>query len=277
MLHGTSRSPSEPGAGTRDDRTNAQASAPCHPLDRAIAGDAPQRARPQGMSVTTAQARGCLRDLRHWRPSGRETRLHPGPVREKTLQHRAALRHLLGMTGLARDAAMATTTVRLAAAGDAVAFARIVAAYHGDMTRVAYVVSGGDQEMADDAVQAAWSVAWQKLGSLRDPERLKSWLVSVAANEARQACRRQRRRAVVEIEMDPPDGVARDPADRAAALDLEDALRHLSADERALLALRYEAGLDSAEIGALAGRPAATVRWRLARLRDRLRRELSDA
>ena len=181
------------------------------------------------------------------------------------------------MTGLARDAATATSTIRQAAAGDTVAFARIVAAYHGDMTRVAYVVSGGDQELADDAVQAAWSVAWQKLGSLRDPERLKSWLVSVAANEARQASRRRRRRAVVEIEVDPPDGVARDPADRAAALDLEDALRHLSADERALLALRYEAGLDSAEIGALAGRPAATVRWRLARLRDRLRKELSDA
>jgi hypothetical protein len=54
------------------------------------------------------------------------------------------------MTGLARDAAMAATTVRLAAAGDTVAFARIVSAYHADMTRVAYVVAGGDQELADD-------------------------------------------------------------------------------------------------------------------------------
>ena len=172
---------------------------------------------------------------------------------------------------------MATTTIRLAAAGDTVAFARIVAAFHGDMTRVAYVVSGGDQDIADDAVQAAWSIAWRKLGSLRDPDRLKPWLVSVAANEARQACRRQRRRAVVEIDVDTQDGYARDPADRAEVLDLEHALRHLSPDERALLALRYEAGLDSSEIGALAGRPASTVRWRLARLLARLRKELSDA
>ena len=43
-----------------------------------------------------------------------------------------------------------------------------------------------------------------ELGSLRDPDRLKPWLVSVAANEARQACRRQRRRALVEIDVDPP-------------------------------------------------------------------------
>ena len=51
------------------------------------------------------------------------------------------------------------------------AFARIVAAYHGDMLRVAYVVAGGDQDLADDAVQAAWSVAWRKLGSVRDLQR----------------------------------------------------------------------------------------------------------
>ena len=181
------------------------------------------------------------------------------------------------MAGFARGAAMASTTVQLAAAGDAVAFARIVAAHHADMTRVAYVVAGGDQDLAADAVQAAWAIAWRKLGSLRDPERLKPWLISVAANEARQACRRQRRRAVVEIDVGVADPTGRDPAERAGALDLEHALRHLSADDRALLALRFEAGFDSSEIGALAGRPAATIRWRLARLLARLRKELSDA
>lgn len=182
---------------------------------------------------------------------------------------------------MAREATLALSTVHLAAAGDTVAFARIVAMYHADMTRVAYVVAGGDQSVADDAVQAAWSVAWRKLGTLRDPERLKSWLVSVAANEARQACRRQRRWNVVQLDVAEidPEGCGpelSDPADRADELDLECALRHLSPDERALLALRYEAGLDSSEIGTMTGRPAATVRWRLARLLTRLRKELSD-
>jgi RNA polymerase sigma-70 factor (ECF subfamily) len=177
----------------------------------------------------------------------------------------------------AREAAMATSAIREAAAGDAVAFARIVDAYHADMIRVAYVVSGGSQELADDAVQAAWTVAWRKIGSLRDPTRLKSWLVSVAANEARQLCRRQRRRAVVELDLGTSDPGVADPADHADDVDLHRALDRLSADERALLALRYEAGLDSTEIGALAGRPASTIRWRLARLVARLRKELADA
>ncbi|MGZ6296804.1 MAG: RNA polymerase sigma factor, partial [Candidatus Limnocylindrales bacterium] len=67
---------------------------------------------------------------------------------------------------IARDVSTAAATVQLAAAGDTVAFARIVTAYHADMIRVAYVVSGGRQDIADDAVQSAWSVAWRKLGSL---------------------------------------------------------------------------------------------------------------
>ena len=51
-------------------------------------------------------------------------------------------------------------------------------------------------------------------GSLRDPERLKPWLVSVAANEARSVPRR-RRAAVVEIDGRDPAG--RDPADQRRA------------------------------------------------------------
>jgi RNA polymerase sigma-70 factor (ECF subfamily) len=186
------------------------------------------------------------------------------------------------MNVIARDAASASSIVRLAAAGDTIAFARIVAAYHADMIRVAYVVSGGSQDVADDAVQAAWAVTWRKLGSLRDPDRLKPWLVSVAANEARQLVRRGRTGHVVRIDLDGVDpGLADpgepDPADRAGALDLEGALRRLAPGERALLAMRYEAGLDSTQIAAVTGRPAATVRWRLARIRARLREELSDA
>jgi len=185
------------------------------------------------------------------------------------------------MTGIARDAALASSIVELAVAGDTVAFARIVAAYHADLVRVAFVVSGGSQDIADEAVQGAWSIAWRRLASLRDPQRLKPWLLSVAANEARRQCRRERRWNLIPVdvtEIDPAGrgSAATDPADRAGELDLERALGHLSADERSLLALRYEAGLDSSEIAAIEGRPAATVRWRLARLRDRLRKELTD-
>jgi len=184
------------------------------------------------------------------------------------------------MEGIARSAAT-TSVVARAVTGDRAAFARIVATHHADMIRVAYVVAGGDQETADDAVQSAWLVAWRKLGTLRDPGQLKRWLVAIAANEARQLCRKQRRVSVIQVDVawaGPAVTMGResDPAEHSELLDLQDAVRRLKPDERALLALRYEAGLDSREIGRVFGRPAATVRWRLARLASKLRRELRD-
>jgi RNA polymerase sigma-70 factor (ECF subfamily) len=166
-----------------------------------------------------------------------------------------------------------------AAAGDEDAFARIVAAYHDDMVRVAYLVTC-DVDLAQDAVQSGWSIAWRKLTSLRDPDRLRPWLVSIAANEARQLLRKRSRRMVVEITVDEQadDSEARGARtdDRERQLDLINALGWLSAEDRAVVAMRFALGLSSTEIGRAIGLSAPGVRSRLARSLERLRKELSD-
>jgi RNA polymerase sigma factor (sigma-70 family) len=168
---------------------------------------------------------------------------------------------------------IAATTVAQAAAGDADAFARIVAAHHDHMARVCFVICG-DTDLAQDAVQSAWPIAWQKLGSLRDPERIRPWLVTIAANEARQLARRRRRHRIVEIEVADIGSHQGDPQGRSGALDLGVALRRLSPDDLAILSLRHVAGLDATEIGQAIGMSASGVRSRLARLLARLRTEL---
>lgn len=101
------------------------------------------------------------------------------------------------MTGLTAAGTMAATLTQ-AIAGDEAAFARIVAAYHADMVRVAYGICG-EREASLDAVQAAWVIAWRKLRAIREPEHLRGWLVAVAANEARHVARRRRSTTVIEI------------------------------------------------------------------------------
>jgi hypothetical protein len=96
------------------------------------------------------------------------------------------------------DASIAESTVRLAARGDSVAFARLVADHNASMARVASFFTS-DADAATEAVQAAWTIAWRKLGDVRDPARVGLWLVSVAANEARRLVRQQRRRTIVEV------------------------------------------------------------------------------
>ena len=179
------------------------------------------------------------------------------------------------MTGLTTTGTM-TAALQQAVAGDEAAFARIVAAYHPDMVRVAYGICG-DQDLALDAVQAAWLIAWRKLRAVREPEHLRSWLIAVAANEARHIVRRRRPGRVVEIQVDPADPVAVDSPAEIRRLDLVNALRRLSPDERSLIALRYGAQLDSSEIAPLLGISASGVRARLMRVMGRLRKELDDA
>ena len=176
---------------------------------------------------------------------------------------------------LAVPGTLAASIVALAAAGDAVAFARIVAAHHDDMARVCFVVCG-DQDMAQDAVQAAWPIAWRKLKTLREPANLRPWLVTIAANEARQAMRQQRRRPVVQIEVADVGSDIHDPAGRAAQADLATALGRLSPDDRLVLALRHVSGFDATEIGRALGISASGVRSRLERAAARLRSELGD-
>lgn len=179
------------------------------------------------------------------------------------------------MSRIASDTALGRSDVELAAEGDELAFARLIDAHHVEMIRLAYVVTG-DAALAEDAVQTAWVNAWRKLPSVRDPARIRAWLLSIVANEARQIVRRRRRVRV--IELDPELLAARsDPAEAIARIDLVRALAHLSSDDRSLMALRYVLGFDAIEIGVVRGQSASGIRARLSRLTARLRRELSDA
>jgi len=169
-----------------------------------------------------------------------------------------------------------TDVVAAAAAGDEIAFRRIIAAHSEDMRRVCLAFSG-DPSVAEEATQAAWLIAWRKLDRVASPEQLRPWLVSVAVNEAKHLLRTRRRHVRIEASRDPadaPGGI--DPETGIAGVDLRAALLRLDADDRALLVMRYGAGFDSNELAAATGKKPAAIRQRLKRLVDRLREDLSD-
>ena len=159
-----------------------------------------------------------------------------------------------------------------AATGDRAAFTALVATHHADMLRLAGVIVG-DPDIARDAVQSAWQHAWTGLRRMRDHDRIRPWLLSIAANEARQILRR--RRPAEPIPEDMLAGIS-DPVDHFVDLDLKAAIDRLDPADRELLGLRYVLGFNSVELGTQFGLSPEGVRSRLKKLIDRLRSELTD-
>ena len=174
------------------------------------------------------------------------------------------------------EALFTVSAVSRAAAGDETACAWLEHEHYLPMQRAAYALTH-DVDLAREATQIAWIKAWPRLGSLHQPERVRQWLVAIAANEARQLLRGQHRRAVHEAELGDDDADAGDPACRIEVMDLVGAVRRLSPDDQSLLAMRFTAGLHSSQIGQQSGLTASGVRSRIARLLERLRSDLDEA
>jgi RNA polymerase sigma factor (sigma-70 family) len=159
-------------------------------------------------------------------------------------------------------------------AGDSLpAFADVVAEHHSDMVRLAYGMMG-QLDLADDVVQSAWAAAWQHRGQLRDPAKLRGWLLTITANQARKALRSQAVSRWLPLVGEPRAASVR--AEVEGTLDLVAALQRLAPRDRLIVLMRYGLGESSAEIGLQVGLSDSGVRVRLSRVLVQLRGYLDD-
>lgn len=136
--------------------------------------------------------------------------------------------------------------------------------------RAVYAYTGGQRDLADDAVAEAVARAIQYDSAIRRPE---AWLYRTAFRIA--AAELRRTGSLAELE-EHESGEVRDIAD------LRLALRKLSPNQRAAVYLHYQADMPVREVARLMGTSVATVKVHLYRGRRRLREllgteEMEDA
>jgi len=136
--------------------------------------------------------------------------------------------------------------------------------------RLAYRYATNPSE-AEDIAQDALLRAWRRRATLRDSGRRDQWLATIVRNEAfRQHARiRPDPTATIELQEGEEDERVVGTDER---VDLHAALRRLSDRDRSLLAMRYQEDLTQAAIATRLGIPEGTVKVRLHRARDKLRR-----
>jgi RNA polymerase sigma-70 factor (ECF subfamily) len=154
----------------------------------------------------------------------------------------------------------------------------------------------GSEASADDALQAGLLSAYRSLDRVA-PTNLRGWFVRIVENAARDLMRRERRHPTLpfasetheetgeganreRIAAEPQAGAASDPAQRAEVSELAATLATALAtipEERRRAILLYDVdGYDYAEIAELTGVSVGTIKSRISRGREELRRLLAD-
>ena len=165
---------------------------------------------------------------------------------------------------------------RASAAGDTRAFAAIYDRY---ADRLHDFCAGmlADRDGAADCVQDVFCIAATELPKLRDPDRLRPWLYSIARNEALRRIR-QRRRETPSEELPETESAEPGPETLAARLELgdliADAAGGLSDRDRAVLELAFRHGLNGPCLAEALGISPTNANTVVHRLRETIQRSL---
>ena len=165
-------------------------------------------------------------------------------------------------------------------AGDRERFGELVESHKAAVWGViARFLSNPDD--AREVFQETWLRALERLQSLRDPDRMRSWLFSIALNQCRSRHRAQKhlrlpsRRGEAEAE---PVADELGPAEALVRRDEEaclfEAIAGLPTRQREVLELRLSGGLNHAEIAAVLGIREDNARANLYQAMRRLKAEL---
>jgi RNA polymerase sigma-70 factor (ECF subfamily) len=145
------------------------------------------------------------------------------------------------------------------------AFVQQIDACGDKLYRLAYTLLRSDAD-CKDALQEAALRAWEKRGSLRDESRFAPWVMRILLHECYALLRKRRRSVPLELAPElstpPPDGT------------LSQALQALPEKLRLPLVLCYANGMTYAEVAEVLHLPHSTVRGRIHRAKQQLRKEL---
>jgi RNA polymerase sigma-70 factor (ECF subfamily) len=122
---------------------------------------------------------------------------------------------------------------------------------------------------AEDVAQDTYLIGRRRLGQLREPRLLRSWLTTIAINECFGRHRRRQRLQALLASLMPVTAGQSDP-------DLRSRVEALPFRDRTVVVLHYGHGLSLEEIATLLHAKPTTIRSVLFRARKRLRAELGD-
>jgi RNA polymerase sigma-70 factor (ECF subfamily) len=134
-----------------------------------------------------------------------------------------------------------------------------------------------DRTRAEDVMQETHMKAFERIAELRDPERMRAWVMRIATSSCLDTLRQLRRRGTVEDAFADVDTVAlttdllADLASSEAKRALEDCLSRMTPAKRAAVLGRFFADLPYDQLSEAIGEAPDTLRIRVMRALPELR------
>lgn len=175
--------------------------------------------------------------------------------------------------------------IKKAVDGSAEAFEQLVVKYQTPIYRLCLRMTGNPEDAAD-LTQESFLKAWRALDTFRFGSGFSTWLFRLASNTCLDHLRAQKRRPVLPLTLEDNDGeeMTLDPPDSAPTPEeallaseeqerLNKALAQLDPQQRHILTLRVVNDLSYTEIAEILEIKEGTVKSRIARARDALRKK----
>jgi RNA polymerase sigma-70 factor (ECF subfamily) len=183
----------------------------------------------------------------------------------------------------AREELDDATLVARAVAGERWAEETLFRRHVRGVWRVALRMVGNPAD-AEDVVQDTFATVLQSLGSMRDGQALRAWLLQVAVRHAHRRLRRRRLRRFLGLDEGVPEAVLAEapgatgarPEARAELHLVEEALAKMPPAERIAWVLRHVEGEALEDVARACGCSLATVKRRIAAAEARLAVHLND-
>jgi len=168
--------------------------------------------------------------------------------------------------------------------GDIEAFDELVSRYRGAVIVVA-TQALGSREAAEDLAQESFLLAFKALPQLQEPARFGAWICAIARHRAWRVSRREARQEPTEdskldtlilrhsptLAACPEETLLR----RSAQAEIRKHLSELPSEFQVVIQLRYFEEWPVAQIADFLSLPLTTVKWRLHRGRELLRRRMN--
>ncbi len=178
--------------------------------------------------------------------------------------------------------------IKKAAKGDASAFEMLVVQYQGQVYNLCLRMTGNPDDAAD-LTQEAFLKVWKHLESFHFDSTFSTWLYRLASNCCLDFLRSQKRRPTVSLTVENDDeeeqvldvaDTAPTPEEHAIASEEKEQLRlamsQLDDEQRQILTLRVVNDLSYTEIADILSVKEGTVKSRLSRARESLRKKLLE-